>query len=350
MNREDEGLGFLLRYDNIASYDKGKIRVLDRRIYPEKIEFLTLTTIEDCALALKNMVTQSGGPLTFAPLSMALTAYKYHDANDEIFKRELEHSSHLLSTSRPTTSKTIYSLTSKMIDVALKARQEGRREDEAIREAVISNNNFRYKRIRNAASLLVERFPTKATLMTQCFGEVVLGMILKEAKRQKGNVRLFVPETRPYLQGARLTSSVSYDMGIDTTLITDNMASFVMKNENVDAIFTASDVITLSGAVCNKVGTLGLAILSSYYSIPFYVVGIPNRNIKTEEDITVEMRDGEGILYAMGKRTNDLPIKGYYPSFDITPPSLITGIATDIALFKPEEVASYFDKGGNASF
>ena len=105
MERADKDLAFMLRYENVAWYDEGEVRVLDRRVYPAKIEFVVCKTVEDVASAIRDMVTQSTGPYTLAPMGMALAAWKCRDMGREEKKRYLEDSSRIIYSSRPTTTK-----------------------------------------------------------------------------------------------------------------------------------------------------------------------------------------------------------------------------------------------------
>ena len=347
MERADKDLAFMLRYENVAWYDNGEVRVLDRRIYPAKIEFVVCKSVEEVASAIRDMVTQSTGPYTLAPMGMALASWLCRGRGLKEQEEYLKKASYTISTSRPTTTKRMAMLTEACIPVALKALEEGRRADEAVRDFVVEMNNARYNRVRDAAKLLVEKFPQNGTVMTQCYAETILGMMLLECRERGNNIRLFCPETRPYFQGARFTSTVCSEMGFDTTLITDNMPAFVMANEGVDVFTCAADAISVDGYVFNKVGTSQIAICAKHFGVPVYVSGAPDIGHPTWDTVTIEMRDPDFSLQAMGVRTAkaDSTVKGYYPAFDMTPPSLITGIVTNKGIFKPEDLYHYFDDG-----
>ena len=139
-------------------------------------------------------------------------------------------------------------------------------------------------------------------------------------------------------------------MGFDTTVITDNMPAFVLKNENIDVFTSAADAITMDGYVVNKVGTLGIAICAKYFGTKTFVTGDPDKFHKAIDDVKIEMRDPKFSLEAMGVRTAPKGVKGYYPAFDITPPSLITGIVTDIGIYDPLNLNSYFLDGGEGEY
>ena len=347
MERADKDLAFMLRYENVAWYENGNVRVLDRRVYPGEIRFVECRSVKEVSDAIRDMVTQSTGPYTLAPMGMALAAWEVRGKGQRETEEHLKKASLMISSSRPTTAKRMAMLTESCIPVALKALEEGRRADEAIRDHVIEMNNSRYNRVRDAAKLLVEKFPKNGTVMTQCYAETILGMMLLECKERGNNIRLFCPETRPYFQGARFTSTVCTEMGFDTTLITDTMPAFVLAQERVDVFTCAADAISVDGYVFNKVGTSQIAICANYFGVPVYVSGAPDIGHPTWDTVTIEMRDPEFSLQAMGVRTakKDSGVKGYYPAFDMTPPSLITGIVTNKGIFKPTELFHYFDDG-----
>ncbi|MBQ8768006.1 MAG: S-methyl-5-thioribose-1-phosphate isomerase [Clostridia bacterium] len=165
------------------------------------------------------------------------------------------------------------------------------------------------------------------------------------AKEQGHNIKVYADETRPLLQGARLTAFELCDAGIDTTVICDNMASFVMKNGLVDAVLVGCDRVALNGDTANKIGTSGVAILAKHYNIPFYVCmpfSTLDKNIKKGDDIVIEMRDGDEI----GEMWYEKPMipetaKTLNPAFDITDHSLITAFITEKGIITADEIKKY---------
>ena len=163
------------------------------------------------------------------------------------------------------------------------------------------------------------------------------------------NFRVYADETRPLLQGARLTSYELQKAGIDVTLICDNMASIVMKNGWVQACMVGCDRVTANGDTANKIGTSGVAILAKYYGIPFYVLGPTSTidmNCKSGEDIHIELRESEEIKEKFYQEPVALKdVKCYNPSFDVTDHSLITAIVTEKGVCYPpytESLAKLF--------
>lgn len=350
MERVDEGLAFMLRYENVAWYEEGLVRILDRRIYPAKVEFVTCRSHVEVAKAITDMVTQSAGPYTAAPMGMALAAYECRNMGMKEIQEYLEKAAYVISNARPTTKSRMEIITSACIPVAMKALEEGRRADYAIRDYVVEANNARYSRIGEIARYLVDMFPDDGRVMTQCFAETIVGMMLKECKARGKVIHLFCPETRPYFQGARLTATVCHEMGFDTTLITDNMPAFVMDREKIDVFTCAADAICCDGYVVNKVGTLQISIAAKYFGIPVFVTGAPDIGHKSHDSVHIEMRDPSFSLQAMGVRTAVEGVKGYYPAFDMTPPHLISGIVTDKGIFSPYDLERYFKVGGSGEF
>ena len=166
-------------------------------------------------------------------------------------------------------------------------------------------------------------------------------------KEQGKKIKVYADETRPLLQGARLTSYELSESGIDTTVICDNMASFVMKNGLIDACLVGCDRVALNGDTANKIGTSGVAILAKHYNIPFYVC-MPfstfDSNIKTGDEIIIEERNGDEIRNMWYKEPM-VPknAKTLNPAFDITDSELITAFITEKGIIKPEEIKKYFN-------
>ena len=213
MDRQDANLAFMLRYENIAWYEDGEVRVLDLRVYPAKTSFVVCRTHVELAKAITDMVTQSAGPFTAAPMGMALAAWECRDMTAEKQMEHLRNASYTISHARPTTVNRMKIVTEACLPSAEKALSEGKRVDIAIRDFVVEANNMRYAKVGRCAKYLVDMFPDNGTVMTQCFAETILGMMLKECSERGKRIRLFCPETRPYFQGARLTATVCHDMG-----------------------------------------------------------------------------------------------------------------------------------------
>lgn len=348
--RADRGLAFMLQYENVAWYDHGQVRILDRRVYPQQISFVTCRTYREVAQAIADMVTQSTGPFTAAAMGMALAAWQCRDRSEAEQLAFLEKAADVISHARPTTVSRMQRITGGSLAAARKALAAGLPVDQAILDDTISNNDRRYKKVEAIAGYLVDMIPEGGTVMTQCFGETIVGMMLKTARQRGKLFRLFCPETRPYFQGARLTATVARDMGFEVTVITDNMPAYVMEREHVDVFTCAADAICLDGSVVNKVGTYQIAIVAKYMGIPFFVSGVPDRGHPRGSEVKIEMRDPNFVLQAMGVPTAAEGVRGYYPSFDLTPPHLVSGVVTDLGIYSPYDLQRYLDAANLGEF
>ena len=347
MKRADEGMGFLLRYENVAWYEDGAVRILDRRIYPVKTEYVICTKHEEVAKAIGDMVTQSGGPYTAAAMGMALAAHEARElAGDELISY-MEKAAYTLSHARPTTVAKMVRITDGALDLAKKLAGEGRNGEEItepLREYAFNYINNNYLKYEKVGKYLADLIPQNGTIMTQCFAETIIGTLIRECHRRNNDIKMICAETRPYFQGARLTASVAYDMGVDVAVITDNMPGFILKEKHVDVFTSAADVITMDGYVVNKVGTFQIALAAAYHGIPYFATGTPNPDHSTIDTVNIEYRDPELVMEAMGTKVTKEGVKAYYPAFDITPPKLCNGIVTDKGVYSPYDLEKYFQK------
>lgn len=341
--RADHDLAFLLKYENVAWYADGAVRILDRRIYPVRTEFVTCNTHIEVAQAITDMVTQSAGPYLAAGMGMALAGYECKNRPEAEQLEFLTKAAYTLSHARPTTVTRMAAITEKCLKVAEKALTEGQSVDLAVFKHTVEEIDAKYCRIDATADYLSDLFPQKGTILTQCFGETIVGLMLRQARAKGKDIKVFCAETRPYFQGARLTASVAVDQGFDVTVITDNMPAYCMEKGYIDLFTSAADAISCDGYVVNKVGTFQIALLCSHFGIPYFTTGAPDLGYKTIDSVTIEMRDPELVLDAMGVRTAKEGVKGLYPAFDITPPHLVGGIVTNKGVFSPYDLMRYFE-------
>lgn len=342
MKRADHDLAFILTYENVAWYDNGKVRILDRRIYPIRTEFVTCTRHEEVAQAIADMVTQSGGPYTAAAMGMALAAYECRGESEEKVMAHLEKAAYTLSHARPTTVAKMEKTTKNMLAAARKALDEGTDVVNAVFEAAVGELEHKYSRIAISGHYLAEKIPNNGTVMTQCWGETIVGMMLRACRETGKEIKVICPETRPYFQGARLTASCVCDMGFDVTVISDNMPAYVMNKRKVDVFTSAADVISMDGYVVNKIGTFQMAMAAHHWGIPYYVSGTPNKSHATIDSVTIEERDPNLVIDSLGTKTVMDGVKGYYPAFDITPPTFCSGVVTNKGIFAPFNLDAYY--------
>lgn len=340
--REDYDLAFLLKYENVAWYEDGYVKILDRRIYPQKIHYVECLTYKDVVKAIADMVTQSAGPYTACGMGMALAACECRNKTSAEQLNFLQKAANEFTNARVTTKNRMKQITLRLLKLAKEAIENGERVDVVLFQDTINSLNRRYKRMSIVAKYLIDLFPNDGKILTQCFGETIVGMMIREAHKQEKNFSLFVSETRPYLQGARLTASVSSEQGIDTTVITDNMVAHTIKTKGINLFTSAADSIALDGHIVNKVGTMQIAILAKYFGIPYFVTGIPDKDIESIKQVKIEERNPDEVLQCNGiKNTLDL-VKGYYPAFDITPPYLVSSVVTDKGIYSPYNLKDYY--------
>lgn len=347
-NREDEDLAFMLKFENVAWYENGTVRILDRSIYPIQTRFVTCRTYQDVAKAIADMITQSEGPYTAAAMGMVLAAYECQGKQSEEILAYMQNADYVLSHARPTTAAQMQGIVDGALEVVRQQLAQGitgQKFVDAVNVYAYNYENNNYKKYAVIAHRLAEKVPNNGTVMTQCFAGTVVGLFIRECQRMDKNIKMICAETRPYYQGARLTASVACDMGVDTTVICDNMPAYTMKTKGVDIFTSASDVITMDGHVVNKVGTFQIAMAAHYYGIPYYCTGEPDQKHPDMSNVIIEERNPNLVMDSLGTKTTMNGVKGYYPAFDVTPPEFITGIVTERGIYRPEDVHNFFDGG-----
>lgn len=327
--------------------DLTSVVILDQALLPNEVKYLTLREPEEMFEAIR-LLRVRGAPAIgiCAGYCLAALAEQRKDLPPAQFAGELHRLTQYLNSSRPTAVNLSWALNRlgrlahSMMDaapaeIAAALREEAlaiHREDIAMCRAISEHGLALIKdgdgvlTHCNAGPLATSRYGT-------ALGPLLLG-------RERGmNFRVFADETRPLLQGARLTAYELSKAGVDVTLICDNMASMVMKNGWVNACFVGCDRVAANGDAANKIGTSAVAILAKHYGIPFYVLG-PTSTIDlscpTGDDIQIELRDPEEIkskFYARPMAPAE--VKCYNPAFDVTDHTLISGIVTEKGICRP---------------
>lgn len=302
--------------------------ILDQTLLPNEEKWVEIKNKESAYRAIKNLMVR-GAPAIgiFAGYCMALFS-----KNCDI--HELKK---YLDSSRPTAVNLSWA-TSRIV----KAYDAGKN----LLDEAISIQNQDIEMCRKISEYGLSLLKSGDGILTHCnagelaaskygtgLGPLILG-------KEKGyEFKVYTDETRPLLQGARLTSYELEKAGIDVTLICDNMASLVMKEGKINAVLAGCDRVAANGDAANKIGTSGAAILAKYYGIPFYILGpysTVDFDCKTGDDIEIELRDAEEIKQKYFEKPTALPqTKCYNPAFDVTDHSLITAIITDKGIAYP---------------
>lgn len=310
--------------DNIK-FENNKLYFLDQTLLPNEIKYVIPQSKEDYYTAIKTLQVR-GAPAIgiFAGYAMALL--------DED-KAELKK---YLDSARPTAVNLSWA-TARM----LKAYNDGKNlTEEAVKihkediEMCRKISEYGLSLLKDGDGILTHC--NAGALATSKYGTGLGPLLL--GKEKGYNFHVFCDETRPLLQGARLTSFELENAGIDTTLICDNMASIVMKQGKINAVLVGTDRIAANGDIANKIGTSGVAVLAKHYNIPFYVLG-PYSTIdyacKTGDDIEIELRDADEIKNMWYEKPMALEkTKCYNPAFDVTDNDLITAIITDRGIIR----------------
>ena len=337
-----------MQLENVKlSHDGGSVVILDQTLLPNEERSITLSTPEACWEAIHSLRVR-GAPAIgiFAGYAVYVLARQYAHLEGTAFRDKFRELKDYLNSSRPTAVNLDWAL-KRMEAVVLS--MEGERTADILaaleREcrAIHTEDMEMCQKISEYGLSLLKEGDGVLThcnagpLATSRYGTAI-GPLLLGAERGM-NFRVFADETRPLLQGARLTSYELQKAGVDVTLICDNMASIVMKNGWVQACFVGCDRVAANGDFANKIGTSGVAILAKHYGIPFYTLG-PTSTIDMScpdgTHIPIEERDPAEIREKFYLKPMALPeVKCYNPAFDVTDHTLLTGIITEKGICYP---------------
>ncbi len=346
-------LNEITHIDNIKlSEDGKKVIIIDQTKLPNITEYLTLESDKDLYDAILELKVRGAPAIGICAgygiyiLAQQIKAETYDD-----FYRKFAGYKNYLNSSRPTAVNLSWAL-NRMEGVVTANKEKSigdilyllGEECRAIHEEDIKMckaiSEYGLSLVKDGDGIFTHC--NAGPLATSRYGTALGPLFL--GKERGLSFKVFADETRPLLQGARLTSYELEKAGIDVTLICDNMASIVMKNGWIKVCFMGCDRIAANGDAANKIGTSGVAILAKYYGIPFYVFGPTSTidlNCKTGEDIKIELRDPKEIKEKFYKDPMALKeVKCYNPAFDVTDHNLITGIVTEKGICCPPFEAS----------
>jgi methylthioribose-1-phosphate isomerase len=327
-------------------WENGVLKIIDQTRLPTQEVVLYIGNIKDCRKAIERLEVRGAPAIGDAAAFGVVLGLKDIQAEDfDAFYAQFLVIKEYLASSRPTAVNLFKSL-DRMDETARKNKgrsiPEIKRilEEEAIKIYREDINTCRAIGI-NGAALLKEGM----TVLTHCnagrLATAKYGTALAPiyAAQERGiHVKVYADETRPLLQGARLTAYELMDAGVDVTLITDNMAAYLMKQGKIDIVIVGCDRVAANGDTANKIGTYGLAVLAGAHNIPFYVAG-PTSSIDMDtpsgSKIIIEERSAEEITKGFGKQTAPDGVKVYNPAFDVTDHVLITGFITERGIIGP---------------
>lgn len=327
------------------TWKNNKVRIIDQTRLPLKLVYLDLDTVRGLWWAVKSLKVRGAPALGIAAAFGVVLGMRNSGAKTFArFKKELQRVSAYLKSARPTAvnlfwalermeelvaanaCKSIPSLKRLLLEDALKIVQEDK-------DVCRSMASFGAGLIKNRDCILTHC--NAGALATADYG-TALGVIYK-AKEQGKRIRVFVDETRPVLQGSRLTAWELLKHKVDVTLICDNMAAQLMREGKIDKILVGADRIAANGDAANKIGTYSLAVLADFHRIPFYVVAPVSTfdlRIKSGRDIPIEQRDPQEVRRVFGRQIAPANVKVYNPAFDVTPHRLISAIITECGILR----------------
>jgi methylthioribose-1-phosphate isomerase len=338
----NDRLPFILRRENVARYDDGAVVIGDRREYPFKQAFVRCASVEEVAQAIEDMVTQGGGPWVAAVYAMAMAAHQIQSKPVQEQRDYLDAARKRLVDTRPTNTALARQLARAMA-VADQALSEGQSAEEALLEWIESSRDMLYDRSAKVGRFGADLIKDGDGVLTMCFAETSFLLCMAFAKEDGKRIRAYTPETRPYLQGARLTAPSIHELGIPVQIITDNMPAHLMSQGKIQIYFTAADLVTLDGHVVNKIGSFQNAIAADYHQIPYFVFSLgPDPGKPDRASIEIEERDPAEIRRCRGVPTTIDDIDAYYPAFDITPPHFVAGVITEYGVLSPFDLERFF--------
>jgi methylthioribose-1-phosphate isomerase len=325
------------------------VRILDQRALPHREEFLDCRTVEDLADAIRSLAVR-GAPVIgiAAAFGIALVAARSRARGTNALFRELARAGDALVATRPTAVNLRWAV-ARMLTAA---REECCRVGGTllrVHEALVAEALRIQAEDREACAVMgrlgAELVPERANILTHCnTGRLctagigtALGVVTTAHERGAG-VHVWVDETRPVLQGARLTAWELSRLGVPMTLVADDAAASLMAAGRVDLVLVGADRIARNGDVANKVGTYGLAVLARHHRVPFYVVA-PTSTVDLDtpsgRQIQIEERDPQELTRPLGLQVAPEGVRALNPAFDITPAELVTAIVTERGILRP---------------
>jgi len=324
----------------------GRVRLIDQTLLPNQFKQIYCEDVEAIWEAIK-MLRVRGAPAigVAAAFGTVLGIWNSTAGNYDPFYSELKKTTDYLATSRPTAVNLFWAL-DRMVKTAVSNNEHTISDlkqvllTEAL--AIMTEDQEMCRAIGKHGAVLVNDGDTILThcnaggLATSDYGTALAVMFT--AHEQGKQIQVYADETRPLLQGARLTTWELMNAGIDVTLICDSMAGQVMKEGRIQRVVVGADRIAANGDTANKIGTYMVAVLAQQHGVPFYVAAPTSTldmSLATGDEIPIEERGAEEITEGFGKRTAPEGVKVYSPAFDVTPADLITAIVTEKGVVLP---------------
>ena len=325
----------------------GFVRLIDQTLLPTETVYKDCMTLEDVWEAIRSLRVRGAPAIGIAAaMGVVIGVKDVADDKPETFAPRLKEVTDYLRTSRPTAVNLFWALDRMERTVADSVGKKPVPELKRIlmEEAIVIEEEDRQICMaigRVGAELIGEHqgvltHCNAGGLATADYGTAL--SVMFAAAEQDRTFQVYADETRPLLQGARLTTWELQQRGIDVTLICDNMAAQVMKEGRIHLVITGADRIAANGDSANKIGTYGVALLAKAHGIPFYIAAPASTfdlTLASGDAIPIEQRDSKEVTHGFGKQTAPNGVKVYNPAFDVTPAELIAGIITEKGIIRP---------------
>lgn len=329
-------------------WDRGQVRLLDQRRLPQECIFLTLDDYRDVARAIEGMAIRGAPAIgVAAAFGMALAAQTSQAVNPADLLADLRRAAQVLRATRPTAVNLFWAI-ERMLQCA-QSEMAGGADVGSIASALLSEAQALADQDvtinRQIGSYGVRVVPQGARILTHCNAGALATVdygtalgVVRAAHEQGRQVHVFVDETRPRLQGARLTAWELRREGISMTLIADNAAGHLMRTGQIDLVLVGADRVAANGDVANKIGTYKLAVVAQENGIPLYVAAPTSTidlSVPTGDAIHIEERDVREVTHMAGVCIAPPGVEAYNPAFDVTPHRYVTGIITEKGILYP---------------
>jgi methylthioribose-1-phosphate isomerase len=321
-------------------WEDGVVYLVDQNRLPRELSFKVCRSVEEVAQAIRDM-TVRGAPAIGVAAAMGLALAAYHSPPSEV-RRRVEEAAKLLLSTRPTARNLLWAV-ERVLAALNSPGADGEVRDRVVEEALkMAEEDVRVNEAIGRVG--VELLKDGDVVLTHCnagsLATVRYGTALapvREAVKRGMRVSVIATETRPKLQGARLTAFELKVEGIKVKVITDGMVGYVMREGLVDKVLVGADRVLNDGTVVNKVGTLTIAIVADFFKVPFYVAA-PTSTFDLQakpDEVFIEHRGREEVAYVAGQPILPSGVEVLNPSFDVTPPSLVSGYITERGILSP---------------
>lgn len=327
----------------------GKVRLLDQTQLPNDLVLLEISDHHGIVNAIKRLSVRGAPAIGIAAAyGVVLSIWNADETDRAGFLTKANNATEDLKASRPTAKNLFWALESMRKTMSKNLN----RPLHEVKKAMLRKANFiledDIERCQKMGRYGAELLPIRANVLTHCnAGALATGGhgtalgVIRSAIEMGKQVNVYVDETRPLLQGARLTAFELFEDDIDFRLICDNMAATVMKQGLVNCVVVGADRVAANGDIANKIGTYGLSVLAKEHNIPFYVaapLSTFDYSLKTGDGIPIEERDSGEIKTFSGTKVAPDQVKVYNPAFDVTPHQYITAIITERGVIKSPDV------------